>query len=58
MIGICINDGGYVDLEVGKLYEVKYDPAALSRGFLRIVDESGEDYLYPTGFFKLVELKG
>lgn len=54
---ICIRNDGYEGtLEVRKLYEVVEDPAAAKRDHLRIVDESGEDYLYPTAWFVLIEL--
>jgi hypothetical protein len=54
---ICINDGGYdVDLVVGKVYRVlpphKNDPPSS----LRVVDESGEDYLYSRENFVSVRL--
>jgi len=54
---ICIRNDGYEGtLEVRKLYEVVEDPAAAKRDHVRIVDESGEDYLYPNAWFVLVEL--
>lgn len=54
---VCISNSGYeVSLERRKLYEVRRDAAAEKRGLLRIVDESGEDYLYPAEFFHLIEL--
>jgi hypothetical protein len=40
------------------LYEVLPDPAAAKHGLLRVVDESGEDYLYPEDFFLPVGLPG
>ena len=43
------------DLTLGRLYEV-LEPAD-SRGLIRILDDSGEDYLYPTGLFESVELQ-
>jgi len=52
---ICIRNDGYEGtLEVRKLYEVVEDPAAAKRDHVRIVDESGEDYLYPNAWFVLV----
>ena len=44
------------DLEKRKIYKVLQDNEALKEGYLRIVDESGEDYLYPESYFILVEL--
>lgn len=53
---ICISNQACDDLEVWKLYRVLPDAAAAREDFLRIVDESGEDYLYPAGRFVVVEL--
>jgi hypothetical protein len=49
---VCINNEGYpASLEFRKLYEVVPDEKAEQAGFLRVVDESGEDYLYPAARF-------
>lgn len=49
---ICIKNVDYeVSLELRKLYEVLPDPKGEALGMMRIVDESGEDYLYPKAFF-------
>lgn len=49
---ICINNRGYpAALEPRKLYQVLPDAEARTLGQLRIVDESGEDYLYPATLF-------
>ncbi len=54
---ICINNNGYeASLELRKLYEVLEDPVADDHGQLRIIDESGEDYLYPSGMFAEIDL--
>ncbi len=54
---ICINPGEYrASLETRKLYEVKPDSKAKAHGLLRILDESGEDYLYPSALFEPVNL--
>ncbi len=54
---ICVKNEGYmVSLERRKLYVALADPQAAKHGQLRIVDESGEDYLYPQEFFVAVEL--
>jgi hypothetical protein len=52
---VCINNKRYeASLEVGKLYRVIPDEQAKSHGYLRIVDESGEDYGYSAErFFRL-----
>ena len=46
---------GY-DLEVRKVYEARPDRKAASESYVRIIDESGEDYLYPSEFFVPVRL--
>ena len=49
---VCIKNKGYeASLEIGKLYRVIPDPSAESHGYLRIVDESGEDYGYAADRF-------
>lgn len=53
---ICIRNDGCDDLEPRKLYQVLPDAAAAAEGYLRVVDESGEDYLYPADYFVSVEL--
>lgn len=50
------NDGYDVSLERRKLYVSIADSAAEKHGQVRVVDESGEDYLYPQEFFVAVEL--
>ncbi len=53
---ICIRNEGCDDLEIRKLYPVLEDESARASGFLRVIDESGEDYLYPSGNFLAVVL--
>jgi len=54
---ICINSGEYpASLEPRKLYEWKSDQVAAKQGLFRVVDESGEDYLYPAELFETVSL--
>ncbi len=49
---ICIRNEGYeVSLERRKVYEVIADPASARHRLTRVIDESGEDYLYPEDFF-------
>ena len=45
------------DLVVGHIYKVVPDPAEEARGFLRVVDESGEDYTFPESYFELVDAR-
>lgn len=53
---ICIDNTDYpAALERRKIYQVLPDDAATTHNLLRIIDESGEDYLYPTGYFIPVE---
>ena len=53
---ICISADDCDDLEVWKLYRVLPDKKAAQEGFLRIVDETGEDYLYAADRFVVVGL--
>ena len=54
---ICIRNEGYeVSLERRKVYRVVQDPASERHHLLRVIDESGEDYLYPAEFFHPIEL--
>jgi len=54
---ICIGNEGYpVSLEKRKIYVALRDPVAEKHGQLRIIDESGEDYLYPKTFFRTITL--
>ena len=54
---VCVNNTDYpASLELHKIYRVLQDADALSDGDLRVVDESGEDYLYPAGDFVLIHL--
>jgi hypothetical protein len=54
---ICVNNEGYeASLELRKLYEVLPDRPAAKHGQVRVIDESGEDYLYPKALFAPIEL--
>ena len=54
---LCDDSGGYpASLEPRKIYQALKDPTAESRGMLRVVDESGEDYLYPSNLFVPIEV--
>ncbi len=54
---ICINNAGYLDdLKVRSIYQVLPDESAARSDYLRIIDETGEDYLYPTSYFIPVEV--
>ena len=54
---LCLRNDGYeVSLETRKVYAVIPDAEASARGFVRIIDESGEDYLYPADQFAAIKL--
>jgi hypothetical protein len=54
---ICIKNKGYeVSLERRKIYQALPDPQAAKHALVRVIDESGEDYLYPRSFFAPIEL--
>lgn len=54
---VCINNEGYkVSLEVGKLYRIIPDDQAASHGYIRVIDESGEDYGYSADRFFPLEI--
>ena len=54
---ICVNNADYpASLELHKIYRVLADKDAEADGDIRVIDESGEDYLYPADYFVLVKL--
>lgn len=53
---LCIKNDDSEDLEKRKIYRVLPDEEARKEGYLRVVDESGEDYLYPESYFILLSL--
>jgi hypothetical protein len=53
---LCVENKDSEDLEKRKIYIVLPDDDAEKEGYFRVIDESGEDYLYPTSYFILVEL--
>ena len=53
---LCIRNEGCDDLELRKVYQAVTDPAAAEEDYIRIIDESGEDYLYPAACFVPIEL--
>jgi hypothetical protein len=55
---VCINNIDYpASLEIHKIYRVLPDDDAATDGDIRVVAESGEDYLYPAEYFVFVELR-
>jgi hypothetical protein len=54
---VCVRNDEYrASLEMRKIYRVLDDPSAAQHGQLRIIDESGEDYLYPADHFVPITL--
>ncbi len=54
---VCVKNEGYeAALELRKIYQTVTDPESERHGLIRIIDESGEDYLYPDGFFLSIVL--
>ena len=54
---VCIrNEGHEESLELRKIYEVLADSAAAKHEMVRVIDEEGEDYLYPKRWFMPIEL--
>jgi len=53
---LCVENKDSEDLEKRKIYVVQPDEDAEKEGYFRVIDESGEDYLYPASYFILVEL--
>lgn len=54
---ICVkNDDCRASLELRKIYQTLSDSQAAKHGYIRVVDESGEDYLYPADYFVPIQL--
>jgi len=54
---LCVSNEKYPDsLEARKIYQCVPDPQAEAHGQIRVIDESGEDYLYPQEFFLPIEI--
>ena len=54
---ICVDNAGYqASLELRKVYRVISDASAQRKKLVRVVDESGEDYLYPEEFFAVISI--
>ena len=54
---VCVNNAEYpASLEMHKIYRVLPDEDAATEGDIRVIDESGEDYLYPAEYFVFVDL--
>ncbi len=54
---VCINNSDYpASLELHKIYRLLVDKDALEEGDIRFIDESGEDYLYPSSYFVPIQV--
>jgi hypothetical protein len=54
---LCVDNGGYPEsLEVRKVYAVLPDERAATNDYVRVIDETGEDYLYPAKYFVPIQL--
>ena len=54
---LCVKNEQYpASLEVRKIYQVVPDAATARHGLVRVIDESGEDYLYPSDYFVPIKL--
>ena len=54
---LCVNSGTYkASLEPRKVYRVLADPAAEAKSLLRVIDDSGEDYLFPARLFVSIDV--
>jgi len=54
---MCVDNSGYAaSLEVGKVYRSPRSPKSVPSNWIRVVDESGEDYLYPSKRFVPVQI--
>jgi len=53
---LCIENKDCDDLERRKIYQVLADDEASKEGYVRVIDESGEDYLYPESYFVSIQL--
>jgi len=53
---VCVASSQCEDLEVRKIYQVLPDETAAKDGMVRVIDESGEDYLYPSDLFVSINL--
>lgn len=56
VFALCVEDGGMEDLETRKVYQLLPDREASREGYVRVIDESGDDYIYPSDLFVPVKL--
>jgi hypothetical protein len=54
---VCINNSAYPDdLKVRTVYQVLSDESAARSNYIRVIDETGEDYLYPAEYFIFIDV--
>jgi len=53
---LCVRNEGCEDLELRKLYQQLPDAGATASEYVRVIDESGEDYLYPADYFVAIDV--
>lgn len=53
---VCVRNTDAEDLELRKVYQVLPQSSSNEDGYLRVIDESGEDYLYPANYFIVLDL--
>ncbi len=56
IFALCVENKDCEDLDKRKIYQVLPDDEAEKEGYLRVIDESGDDYLYPQSYFIIVQL--
>ena len=55
---VCVENKGYeASLQLRSIYPVLFDSTASKRGMLRVIDEDGEDYLYPEAMFESIHIR-
>lgn len=56
-VALCLDNEGYpASLEVGKVYRVIPDKDATAHGYIRVIDESGDDYAFTANRFHMLDL--
>ena len=53
---VCVRNDECDDLEIRKIYQILPDKRGARDGYIRVLDESGEDYLYPEAYFVPLKL--
>ena len=56
LFALCVENKDCEDLEIRKIYRTIPDEEASKEGYIRVIDESGEDYLYPESYFIIIQL--